>query len=116
MLCAVSVPDPLLAWAAGRVGPRARVVSAARLGSGPASTVYGLVVEIRPGGRRERLVLRRFTDAEWLAREPDLVEREALALTIVGAAGTGVAAPELVAADPDASAVLTRRLPGRERW
>jgi aminoglycoside phosphotransferase (APT) family kinase protein len=82
------------------------------------SAVDAVDIELRPGGRREQLVLRRWVDPQLLAEEPDIAEREARHLEALGP--TPVPAPELVAVDPDGSgcgvpAVLTRRLPGRER-
>jgi aminoglycoside phosphotransferase (APT) family kinase protein len=79
------------------------------------SAVHALTVE-DGAGRREELVLRRFTDAAWLAREPDLAAREAEALALVEA--TAVATPRLIAFDAtgehcDVPAVLMTRLPGR---
>ena len=61
-------------------------------------------------------MLRRYVREDWLAREPDLAEREAEVLDLLAA--TPVAAPDLVAVDPDAGAcdvpaVLMTWLPGR---
>jgi aminoglycoside phosphotransferase (APT) family kinase protein len=79
------------------------------------SAVHDLVVETRGGGMH-RFVLRRFTNAEWLAREPDLAAREAEALTLLEAAP--LATPRLIAVDKtaehcDVPAVLMSRVPGR---
>lgn len=79
------------------------------------SAVHELVVEIR-SGLVHRFVLRRFTDAAWLAREPDLAAREAEALALLDA--TPLATPRLLAVDAaaehcDVPAVLMTRLPGR---
>ena len=86
-----------------------------RLLGGTSSAVHAVNVIDRRGQVR-RLVLRRFVRAGWLAREPDLAEREARVLELL--AGAGVPAPELVAVDPkgeacDVPAVLMTRLPGR---
>jgi aminoglycoside phosphotransferase (APT) family kinase protein len=79
------------------------------------SAVHDLVVEARHG-RVHRFVLRRFTDGEWLAREPDLAAREAEALTFLET--TPLATPRLIAVDKtaehcDVPAVLMSRIPGR---
>jgi aminoglycoside phosphotransferase (APT) family kinase protein len=79
------------------------------------SAVHALTVE-DGAGRLHELVLRRFTDAEWLTREPDLAAREAEALTLVDS--TPLATPRLVAVDAggehcDVPAVLMTRLLGR---
>ena len=64
---------------------------------------------------QHRLVLRRFVDPDWLAREPDLAHREAHVLRLL--ASTDVPAPAVVAVDTDAAAcdvpaVLMTRLSG----
>ncbi|MBT7099080.1 aminoglycoside phosphotransferase family protein [Candidatus Poribacteria bacterium] len=79
--------------------------------------MHELVVERRRGAR-ERVVLRRYVRADWLAREPDLAPREARALRLASRAE--VATPELIAVDADGSecdvpAVLMSRVPGRVR-
>lgn len=79
------------------------------------SAVHDLAVETRDG-RVHRVVLRRFTADEWLAREPDLAAREAEALTLLEA--TPIVTPRLIAVDRngtrcDVRAVLMSRLPGR---
>lgn len=79
--------------------------------------MHELVVE-RRGGGRERVVLRRYVRADWLAREPDLAPREARALRLAGLAA--VATPELIAVDEsgsecDVPAVLMSRVAGRVR-
>jgi aminoglycoside phosphotransferase (APT) family kinase protein len=79
------------------------------------SAVHELVVETRDG-HLHRCVLRRFTDAEWLAREPDLAAREAEALRLLEAAP--LATPRLIAVDKtaehcDVPAVLMSRVLGQ---
>ncbi len=66
-------------------------------------------------GAPQAAVLRRFVKRDWLAREPDLAEREARNLVIAWEAG--LAAPRLVAVDADGStcdvpAILMTRVPG----
>ena len=77
--------------------------------------MHELVVERRRGGR-ERVVLRRYVRADWLAREPDLAVREARALRL--AARAAVATPEVIAVDGggsecDVPSVLMSRVAGR---
>jgi len=108
-------PREALEWVARAVGGGARVVGTRRLKGGTSSAVHGVVVE-RRGGRRERVVLRRYVRADWLAREPDLAVREARALRLAGLAS--VATPELIAVDEDGNecdvpAVLMSRVAGR---
>jgi aminoglycoside phosphotransferase (APT) family kinase protein len=76
--------------------------------------VHDLVAETGDG-RVHQFVLRRFTDREWLAREPDLAAREAAALTLLE--GTPLVTPRLIAVDEtaehcDVPAVLMSRVPG----
>jgi aminoglycoside phosphotransferase (APT) family kinase protein len=76
--------------------------------------VHDLVAETGDG-RVHQFVLRRFTDREWLAREPDLAAREAEALTLLEA--TPLVTPRLIAVDQtaahcDVPAVLMSRVPG----
>jgi aminoglycoside phosphotransferase (APT) family kinase protein len=78
------------------------------------SAVHELVVE-RGADHVHHFVLRRFTNAEWLSREPDLAAREAEALTALGT--TPLQTPQLIAVDAtgaecDVPAVLMTRLPG----
>ena len=104
-------------WVQRVVGPGSRVDELGELGEfrhGTSSEVTALDVVDRDG-ERLALVLRRFVDDAWLAREPDLAVREAAVLEAL-AAGP-VPAPALVAvdatgADAGVPAVLTRRLAG----
>ena len=54
-------------------------------------------VEVDSDGQRRKLLLRRFTDSEWVGREPDLAVREAT--SVQHAKRAGLLAPELVATD-----------------
>ena len=108
-------PGEALEWAARAVGDGARVVSARRLRGGTSSAMHEVVIERRRGGR-ERVVLRRYVRADWLAREPDLAVREARALRLASRAA--VATPEVIAVDGDGSecdvpSVLMSRVAGR---
>lgn len=57
------------------------------------------------------IVTRTHTDADWLAREPRLIDNEARALQIV--AGGPMRAPELVAADPGGARLAMSFVAGR---
>jgi aminoglycoside phosphotransferase (APT) family kinase protein len=58
-------------------------------------------VEVENDGQRRKLLLRRFTDSDWVRREPDLAIREAT--SVQHARRAGLPAPELVATDKDGS-------------
>ncbi len=108
-------PPEALRWVERAVGRGARVTSLRRLRGGYSTAVHAVNVVDRRG-RTHRHVLRRFVHAAWLAREPDLAEREARVLELLRP--SGVPAPELVAVDPlgevcDVPAVLMTRLSGR---
>jgi aminoglycoside phosphotransferase (APT) family kinase protein len=115
-----------LRWVQRVVGPGSRVNQSGEFRHGTSSEVTPLDVVDRDG-EQQALVLRRFVDDAWLAREPDLAAREAAVLEAL-AAGP-VPAPALIAvdatgADAGVPTVLTRRLPGTvvvtptnlERW
>lgn len=108
-------PAEALRWVADAVGRGARVTSVRRLRGATSSALHAIDVTDAQGGRHS-LVLRRFPHSRWLAREPDLAEREARVLALLR--DTDIPAPELVAVDPagkacDVPAVLMTRLPGR---
>jgi aminoglycoside phosphotransferase (APT) family kinase protein/8-oxo-dGTP pyrophosphatase MutT (NUDIX family) len=108
-------PPEALRWVERAVGSRARVTSLRRLRGGYSTAVHAVNVVDRRG-RAHRLVLRRFVHAAWLAREPDLAEREARVLELL--ADSDVPAPQLVAVDAtgetcDVPGVLMSRLSGR---
>jgi aminoglycoside phosphotransferase (APT) family kinase protein len=107
------VPVRALAWCEAVCD--ARVVSATALDGGMSSAVHALALD---DGRA--LVLRRYVREEWLAEEPDVPRREAIALEALPA-NPALAAPRLVAADPEGAqagdpAVLMTRLPGAITW
>ncbi|MDQ1495439.1 MAG: hypothetical protein QOG69_1922 [Actinomycetota bacterium] len=88
----------------------AALVSSRVLPGATSSSV--LLLEFDDGSRR---VLRLHTKDDWLAREPDIATREAIALQIL--AGTAVVAPALIAVDEAGEfcgrpAVLMSMLPG----
>lgn len=96
------------------IGRGARVIRARRLGGGSSSAVHAVDVRKR-GGSVVRLVLRRHLLFEFLRDEPDVAEKEARNLQLVAKAG--IAAPRLVAVDPngaecDVPAVLMTRMRG----
>lgn len=105
--------DTLL-WAARAVGPGASVQNVRRLAGSTSSTLYAL--DIFDGAAPLPCVLRLYDNAAWLADEPDAPWREAAALARVIAAG--LAAPALVASDPEGAesggvpCLLMTRLPG----
>ncbi|MGB2695728.1 MAG: aminoglycoside phosphotransferase family protein [Dehalococcoidia bacterium] len=108
-------PEATLCLVVHAVGGGASVRSIRRLRGGVSSAVHAIDVA-DAAGRLHRLVLRRFVNADWLAREPDLAEHEARVLALLK--DSNVPAPELVAVDAaaevcDAQAVLMTRLPGR---
>jgi aminoglycoside phosphotransferase (APT) family kinase protein len=77
-------------------------------------------IDVDHRGVRRRLVLRRYVDRGWLAREPDLASREAKTLRLLEGI-TELRTPKLVAVDPSgreagAPAVLMSHLGGREEW
>jgi hypothetical protein len=121
------LPDAAREWIARAVGDGARIEATRRLRGGGGSSDVRAVVVIDRRGRRLRLVLRRYINAEWLASEPDLAAREARILRHL-AGVEGVLVPEVVAVDEDghesgAPSVLVTLLPGRldlmprdERW
>ena len=76
-----------------------RVISVAVLPGATSSALHR--VEVERNGKGLSLVLRRFTNDEWVRAEPDVAVREAASLQ--HATRAGLAAPELVATDRDGS-------------
>ena len=108
-------PAETLRWVTEAVGARSKVTSIRKLLGGASSAMHAVNID-DARGHRHRLVLRRFIRSDWLAREPDLAEREASVLQLLQ--GSDVPAPELVAVDStgkvcDVPALLMTRLPGR---
>jgi hypothetical protein len=109
-------PRAALAWAGAAVG--GTVVSVRPLRGGMSSAVHALTIAL-PGGRTERMVLRRYVRPEVNAEVPDLVDREERALGFVKS--LDVPAPRVLATDPDGAAtdvpaLLMSHLPGRLEW
>ena len=107
--------EETFAWVVAAVGARARLDSWMVAQGGSACAIHAVDV-LDAGGMRHPLLLKRFFREQWLARDPDLVEREARHLTLL--AQVDLPIPRLVAADPraedcDLPAVLMTRLPGR---
>lgn len=101
--------DRVSQWIAAVTG--AAIASAAELPGATSSLIAAICLT---DGRE--FVLRLHTKDDWLALEPDVAVREASALTVLQT--TGVAAPQLVAVDPDGAscgrpALLMSRLVGR---
>jgi aminoglycoside phosphotransferase (APT) family kinase protein len=108
------LPLEITRWIADSVGVGAEIRSSRRLTGATSSTLYS--VEAARNGRPLKLVLRLFTNAEWLAEDPDLVHHEAASLE--KAAGADVPTPELIAYDDSGAncgvpAILMTQLPGR---
>jgi aminoglycoside phosphotransferase (APT) family kinase protein len=101
-----------LAWAARKVGPRARVVTWRRLTGGIASSVHQLGV-VDAEGSTHRLVLKRWPVGD---RTGALAEFNRETTALVALERTDVPAPRVVAASPEAAdgfpAVLMTRVRG----
>ncbi len=100
-------------WLTDAVGTGAAIDSARVLTGGVTASLYA--VDVRQGGWLLHLVLRLFTNAEWLAEEPDLAVHEAAALRKI--VGLSIPVPELVAVDAQGTrcgvpALLMTCLPG----
>jgi aminoglycoside phosphotransferase (APT) family kinase protein len=110
------LPDAALSWVIAVVGRGSRVTSARRLRPGNWHINHALDV-VDSGSRTHCLVLRRWARPGWASEDPDYtVEREARVLEFLRP--TRILAPEIVAADPDAShcdvpALLLTRLAGQ---
>ncbi len=90
-----------------------RVASVAVLPGATSSVLHSVAVE--SNGKRRSLVLRRFTNRDWVKREPDVAVREAASLQQATRAGLPV--PEIVATDRDGTycgvpATLATMMPG----
>ncbi len=108
-------PPQARAWVLRQAPRGARITSIRRLPGGTSSATHAVNVRHRTDSLH-RFVLRRYTLADWLAREPDLAEREAGALDLLR--DCDEATPRLVAVDPSGAeaglpSVLMNRLPGR---
>ncbi len=103
-----------LAWAE-RMAGGARCLGTRALAGGQATAVHRLEL-LRADGSLLGLVLKRFVNAAWLAREPDLAAREADVLRALAA--TALPVPELAGVDAhgtetDVPTVLMTLVPGQ---
>jgi len=108
-----TLPPNVLKWITKAIGPGATIHTIQPMGGATSSTLHALDVDYRAS--RLKLVLRQFTNAEWLAEEPDLALHEAANLKKVAPAT--VPTPEVVAydetgADCGIATILITRLPG----
>ncbi len=104
----------MLQWIAEVVGSSATIRSIRRLAGATSSTLHS--IEVLHNGQRMRLVLRQFTNADWLEEEPNLVRHEAASLE--KAREADVPTPELIARDETGErcgvpAILMTQLGGR---
>ena len=107
-----------LNWALRSVGPGAELVRARSFYRNGHVTLHS--VEVLHRGFRLKLVLRRYVDREWVAREPDLASREAKTLQLLENVSE-LRTPKLIAVDPTGRAagvpsVLMTHLGGKEEW
>ncbi len=82
-------------WVVGKVRPGAAIIGAEQLKGGVSSVVQA--VTLQDGDERVEVVLRRFTDRDWLREEPGVARREAESLRLASAAGLNT--PALIAVD-----------------
>ena len=91
------LPDNVRRWIEEATG--GRVTSAAVIPGATSSLLHA--VEVESDGSQRSLVLRRFTNEDWVRQEPDVAAREAA--SVQHAANAGLPVPELVACDADGS-------------
>lgn len=108
-----STPPPrqTLHWVEQQL--RTEVIDVEELVGGLSSAVHRLRLADAPN-----VVLRRFTLADWMAREPHIPHDEARNLAMLGERELGVATPVLIAADPsgeacDVPAIIMTEVAGR---
>ena len=104
----------LRAWICSAAGAGFRFLGSRELKGSSSATLYR--VTLLHGAQPVHMVLRLFTNREWLAVEPDIPDHEAAALEKVTAAGLTV--PHLIAVDPRGAvcgipALLMSEVPGR---
>ena len=107
-----------LDWVLRSVGPGSELVRARSFYRTAHVTLHS--VEVLHRGTRMKLVLRRYIDREWLAREGDLASREAKTLQLLEKVRE-LRTPKLIAVDPTGRAagvptVLMTHLGGKEEW
>lgn len=106
----------VLEWMATALGAQVDELAAERLPGATSSVLYR--IRLRAAAEPTELVLRLFTNGEWLRQEPDLVRHEAASVRCAAQAPGIVPTPRLVAADETgeicgAPAILMTALPGR---
>jgi aminoglycoside phosphotransferase (APT) family kinase protein len=94
----VVIPDNARTWIEKVAG--GRVVSVAALPGATSSSLHAVDVETADGETMS-LVLRRFTNKDWVKKEPDIATREAK--SVVHATEAGLPVPQLVGCDADGS-------------
>ena len=104
-------PDQAIAWVEHNLGRR--VDGFTKLEGGLSSAVHRLVLD-----DGSHVVLRRYTLADWIEREPYIPHDEARILRFLDSVELGVAVPRLLASDPggiecDVPATLMSEVPGR---
>jgi aminoglycoside phosphotransferase (APT) family kinase protein len=107
-----------LEWARRSLGPAAELVRVRRIHDNGHVVLHALEVDHR--GSRRRLVMRRYVDRDWLAREPDLASREAKTLRLLEGV-SWLRTPKLIAVDPNGReagwpTVLMSHLGGKAQW
>lgn len=90
-------PPDVLRWVTSGVGPGTTIQAVRLLAGVTSSTLHA--IEVSRNGRCMKLVLRQFTNEEWLEEEPDLALHEAMSLQ--KASEADVPTPELIAYDKD---------------
>ena len=99
------------AWIEGAT--RARVIAATRIRTATSCLLHEIELQSKTG--QSHALLRRFTDQQWVKREPDVALREAMSLQ--HAARARLLAPALLAVDSEGEhcgvpATLVTKLPG----
>lgn len=115
--------DNTRAWVESATG--ARVTGVVRMRGATSSLLHD--IELEANGRTSHAVMRRFTDQQWVKREPDVALREAQSLQ--HAVRAGLSAPGLIAVDATGErcgvpATLVTKIAGdvvlsptdRDRW
>jgi aminoglycoside phosphotransferase (APT) family kinase protein len=109
----IDLPVSVQQWIKEKIGADAEIISAQLMKGSTSSTLHRIIIQAH--GQKVRLVLRRYTNLEWLADEPDLALHEATNLKTVSLAN--LPTPVLVDFDSDGSvcdvpAILMTELPG----
>lgn len=109
-------PPETMAWVTEQLG--ASVLSVEPLYGGLSSAIHRLTLETVGDEPGRRVVLRRHTNTPWMEREPYIPHHEARTLSLLRELDVGVAAPTLIAADPDGDrcdvpTIIMTEVPGR---